>query len=362
VRDPTHSHVIAPSHELLLGAILFDGRKAIDAWERWREGVGRERIDYPSQRLIPMLYAKLAALGVEHPDMLWYKGVYRHTWSTNHALLHAALPLLRELRANGVRTMLLKGIALVVHYHRDYGLRPMADLDLLVRAADRVAAAKVLAGAGWRGEIVSPHAQNFVKDGRECDLHWHLLLECCAPEDDDDLWRAATTAAIRGVEVDVIDPADMLLHLCAHGIRGDPTAPIRWIVDAMTVLRSEGGVDWTRLSEQTRKRRLVLPMRMALGLLAHRFGAPVPEEVLEGLERAPVSLRERLDFHARSRPTGQRGPASALWVCVSDFRQMAASDGKRPGPIAFLRYLRTRWKIAPRQLPARMLREVWQRR
>jgi hypothetical protein len=352
----------SPAHELLLDAILLDGEKATSAWRSWREAIDWQSIDYPSQRLLPMLYAKLAALGVEHPDMRRYKGVYRHTWSTNQALLHAVVPLLRDLRSAGIGVVLLKGFALTLHYHRDFGLRPMADFDVLVPLAQRDEALRILGQTGWQGDHRAPHAQNFVKDRLECDLHWHLLPECCAPDDDADLWRAIRPFTVGELQVAVLDPADMLLHICVHGSWWNPTAPLRWIVDAMTVLAHDGGLDWQRLIAQTRARGLALPVGRALHLLVDRYAAAIPPHVLATLDDVPATLRQRLEFQARTSAKSDRGPLDALLVCAAEYRQRAQGDDVRPGPLGFLRYLQDRWSITPSELPVQMLREVWQRR
>ena len=83
--------------------------------------------------------------------------------------------------------MLLKGAALTLLYYKDYGLRPMEDVDILVRTSEWQSTIDALSDLGWRARVpVTPrrvaasHAMEFAGDGSQrIDLHWHLLPDTC---------------------------------------------------------------------------------------------------------------------------------------------------------------------------------------
>ena len=52
---------------LLLRAALWQGAAALAAWSEWADSADLDRIDNGSQRLLPLVYANLHALGLEHP-------------------------------------------------------------------------------------------------------------------------------------------------------------------------------------------------------------------------------------------------------------------------------------------------------
>ena len=130
--------------ELLLQAALMRGPNAIGAWNRWRSGVDIETLDPESLRLLPQLYDTLRRQGVSDPALGRLKDAYRRTWYENQLLFHALSGLLRSLHEAGIQTVLLKGAALVSQYYRDYGLRPMHDLDILIPAGQSSQALRLL--------------------------------------------------------------------------------------------------------------------------------------------------------------------------------------------------------------------------
>jgi hypothetical protein len=136
--------------------------------------------------------------------------------------------------------------------------------------------------------------------GTACDLHWRIFEE---PDDhgaDDDVRAAAVTVSFQGERLRILSPTDQLLHVCGHGARWAQVAGIRWVADAMLILR-EGQVDWRRLVEQTVRRRFVLRIREMLDYLRTGFGAPVPAAVIAELANRPVSALERFEYRIRSR-------------------------------------------------------------
>ena len=85
----------------------------------------------------------------------------------------------RGAPTGGRRDLDLKGMALAHTVYAEPGLRPMADIDSLVRPADR-AGARDPARACYRtpGRSGRPHAASrsfaeLVRDGTRIDLHWH---------------------------------------------------------------------------------------------------------------------------------------------------------------------------------------------
>jgi hypothetical protein len=83
--------------------------------------------------------------------------------------------------------------------------------------------------------------------------------------------------------------------------------PIRWVADAMVILRTSPELDWRRLVAQARQRRIVLPLRESLQYLRNLLNAPLPAGAMEQLASLPVRLVERMEYRARIRPPGKLG-------------------------------------------------------
>lgn len=330
---------------------------ALEAWNEWRARVGLASIDTGSQRLLPLLWDNLRRQGVDldDPDIRPLLRSYRLTLTINRLLFQEISRQLRALHGAGFPTMLLKGAALTVRYYKDYGLRPMGDFDVLIPTARTEDVLRFLQTNGWDPEPRSPeaftrpyrqvtHSHAFHGNSNwEFDLHWHVLDECCQPDADEDFWNGAVRLDLDGVPTAVLNPADQLLHVCMHGVRWNDIPPLRWVADAITVLRaSEHALDWDRLIIQAEKRRLILPMRASLDYLRTLLEAPVPSGVLERLGNLPTSRLERFEHQYKTRPHWDRafGYLPVLWCKHS---RLAGDIGLPAKLWGFLPFLQKYW-------------------
>ena len=122
------------------------------------------------------------------------------------------------LHEAGIETLLLKGAPLAILRYGSPGLRPMADVDILVPTDRALAAIRLLRELGWDSidhpdperRIELRHSEGFRRrsDGALIDLHWNALMQ---PFRDDDLWSAAIDVEIGGVPTRAPCATDQLL-------------------------------------------------------------------------------------------------------------------------------------------------------
>jgi hypothetical protein len=291
---------------LLLRASLSRGPEALEAWNEWksRHDLVETHLDRGSFRLLPLLYRNLAARGSDDLALPRLKGIYRYWWCANQRLLFQAAAIVRELEGAGVPCLVLKGAAAATLHYRDSGARPMGDIDVMVpldRAADAVAR---LGAIGWqatrrhvRDLIRYQHSVSLVKDGVTVDLHWQVFREVIHGDAGEGFWRRSVPLEFLGARCRALGPGDALLHAIVHGVRWREEPTVRWIPDALTILRSAGGaIDWDAVRDEARARRLLLRFVRGLEYLRRTFDAPVPADVLERLRRTPISRLERLEY------------------------------------------------------------------
>ena len=349
--------------ELLLEAAIGSPDVARAAWSEWQEQNELDDVDFGAQRLLPLVYRHLVELGVDDPDLGRLKGLYRRSWYRNQIVFRWAGEMLETLRAAGLETMLLKGAALSTLYYRDPGVRPMDDVDILVRSEQAEAALDVLEEAGWAPVTQVPrevfltvrHAEQLSRpDGAGVDLHWNVLWQ---PGRDDDFWESAVEMTIGGEPTRALCPSDQLLHACVHGAAWNPLPPIRWVADALTVLDGASDViDWERLVAQARARRATVALSGELAYLSERFGAAVPASVVEELSLTRARLHERIGHRAAQSPPG---PVTTLGVVWDRYRRLRDLDTPFPRPLGFLNYAKQTWGFEQsRQLAAHATRRV----
>ena len=349
---------------LLLRAALLTGPPAIAAYRSWRPIAVLDRLDLGSRRLLPLLARNLEHHGIRDPDHARLDEICREARSRNVLLMARLRLLVASLLEAGLHTMVLKGAALLLlRYYSEVGLRPMSDLDLLVPSHEAGRAMALLRRAGWSPPLEAPervvpvtHSLLFRDtDGVQLDLHWHVLWECCGPGMDDDFWTAATATAVDGAPTKVLCPADQLFHACVHGVAWNPVPPLRWIADAMLILRATPDLAWDRLVQQARRRRLVLPLLSGIAFLRDVLDAPVPDGTLAALRALPVSSLEQLEFRTRARPWGRFGALPRLFCHHLRLRE---NPGHPRGLLGFPRYLQRLYGLPHlRDLPP----ELWKR-
>jgi hypothetical protein len=283
------------AHVQLVRAAVLDGDAGREAWTRWRAGADLDRLDRASERLLPQLALNLQALGVDDPALPLLRETYERHEQANRRLFERAGEAIAALEAAGVPTLVLKGAALAVLHYDGVGARPMTDVDVLVPRERARAAIAVLKRCGFTTTMPTErvlglaHAAPLADAvGRSLDLHWYSLPQ---PSRDDALWSAAVPLTLGGASTRALAPADQLFHVCAHGATWDPLPPIRWLVDAAQVLRTDGAaLDWSRVVERAQAAWLTVGLAATLSHLRSAIDAPVPDAVLAALHATPTSV------------------------------------------------------------------------
>lgn len=323
-----------------------------------------------TQDLHGFLRAAVAASALAPPPEL-LAAWRRRAWEdlARGQLMHRELlAALEVLNAAGIAVLLLKGAALCVDLYRDWSLRPLGDLDLLVPEADAQRALLALQAAGYvlalghdelverdagpdLGALVAYHAQVTLHAPRPpgvvVDLHWHLFdrpayrygLPMAG------FWAGSRPLDLEGRAARLLAPEAMVLHLVGHQAIHHPEWPGlsgRWRHDLAAFLRAEEGLDWTRLADEARRYRLLGPLREAVaGLPAW---ASVGASAAAALDAQGVEAAERrtLAWAARPRP-GQ------LWQALDQLRHL-------PGAGLRLRYLAAKLLPSPAYMRRRYAR------
>ncbi len=344
---------------------------ALDAWASWRRSMGNGPVDVKeleraSQRLLPLLERNLKRLGVQDESLASLHGVARQTWCENQMILARGAGLVGGLEKQGIATLLFKGCALTLCYYNSYALRPMNDFDVLVPTAQAKQAFDWVLANGWtfdtQGDpallsdvyLENLHGHGFRnQQGHSVDVHRHLLHQCSGPDADTDFWEASVPLQISGVSTHTLCAADHLLVALMHGIHWDSTSPLRWVADAMTILKVESpAMDWERLFEQTRKRQLVLPVLAGLRYLKNTFQAPVPDSMLRDLERIPVNFWQKMEFNGWTTSHETHSPLMRFYLRYLWFRKWEISRGWRGKVFGLPLYLQHAWKLrSPWQIP-----------
>ncbi|MFN5195605.1 MAG: nucleotidyltransferase family protein [Cyanobacteriota bacterium] len=134
-----------------------------------------------------------------------------------------------------------------------------------------------------------------------------------------------------------LDPVDHLLLILAHASRWDEAAPIRWVADAVLLIRAVDHFNWPRFVSLAKDRRLTAPAGALLAYLQGQMAMEVPAAVLAELAAATGSDDiQRLTM--RSRPDVSGGGEELLYLLRRwrRLRQDQTLRGKVPGLMRFM--------------------------
>jgi hypothetical protein len=217
--------------------------------------------------------------------------------------------VLEALQARSIPVMVLKGAALVNTVYADPGLRPMADVDLLVpevRAHEAQAAVCSLGYRPWGSpedqedaEKRHSHLPVLVGMGKPVvvEVHRHIVrLDSPLHFNIEGFWRRAREVTVAGVRAQVPSTEDLLLHLSLNFLlhrRFRSSASLGDLCDIAETIRCYGDtIAWATLVEAAREFGLAGPAALALFLAQQLLDAPVPAQVLGQLRPQGFIRRE----------------------------------------------------------------------
>jgi hypothetical protein len=353
------------AQELLLRACFLSAPSAVRDFKTWRGEVNLDKVDEFSLRLLPILIRRWGVHPLDERVSELGARIHLAQWQQNRQRIALAASIQSALSSVDVSCVFLKGMALLARYCPDTGLRAMGDVDFLVEKHDVVRAIEVFTRAGWiaeenlaPGEILRQvrvrHAWQFNRGPEEnCDLHWHPLVRCYAPQVAAAFRSGAEPVEIGGLTALVPCAADQLLHACAHGLQWSWTPQTRWVSDAMTIFASGAPIDWRRLRELAAAARMTVRVHAALTYLRDRMEAPIPDGAMREIDRprmqSPSSnvqssntpVWEEREYALLQKPCPLGALDSLRWH-VTNFQRIRAYDDvwrNKPAGRAFLEYL-----------------------
>jgi len=359
MRKALHGCWPTDKQELLLKACLLPGNAGTAAWDHWKQYCVIEKLDRGSLRLLPLLYKNLLSLNIEHSLLNQFRVLYQQTWVHNNKILDDFSSIQNLFAENGIPTILLKGAALILQYYKDPGLRPIADVDVLVPRDKRMQSIHVLAEQGWRpingiewSRIVHRMSQikgvNLTHDNHvEFDLHWHLLNDFIFSTAEEYFWKNTISLEMNGMQTAILDPTDQLFHTLLHGHRWNNVPPIRWIADAVTIYtNAKYSIEWDRMVDYAQRYRLTLRIRKPLHYLCREFNMSVPEAVFSKLQSIHINKIEMKEYDFLVYPVpGAYGLLRAIKEHYYRHKRLASNCRQTGKKLSFRKYLTLHWNI-----------------
>ena len=260
-----------------------------------------------SEGIVSLVYKSL--LGIDYaktvvPEDIWARleSSY-YTVAARNTLLYEKLDsILNCLNQAKIEVIILKGMALAGTIYPDIALRPMFDIDILIRKDDFSSVEDRLRGLGY---INSPsYPEDFYKGNMMVDVHWDLLnitrvksRKKSCQIDIDEIWKSSRLIGIGGYEVRVLSPEHCLMDLCLHLSLHHGLSGLIWLIDVARFIEYyRDKIDWNKFIDSSFEYKIYKPVYYTLCYAKEILGQQIPPSVLDGLRPKRQSLLERRIF------------------------------------------------------------------
>lgn len=246
----------------------------------------------------PLIYYHLKETGIlkqiQDEVMRRLRNIYLFSAETNIRRCHEFSKMLRMSNKDGIPIIVLKGAALAEMIYQNIALRPMADVDLLIKGKDAQRIDRILSQLGYRSNRLSDHHMqwdqvNYTSKSLQIELHPTL------PELPDlDPWINAFAIKISATDTLVLGYEDLLLHLCLHinaHLRVDKSSRLIWWYDIAKLLdHYQKELDWDYIIGITRKYKVEATICRMLRTISKWFDGDVPADVLDRFKNDGVAM------------------------------------------------------------------------
>lgn len=259
----------------------FQGRDL--NWEYILDKARRDRVS-------PLLYHNLTEIGRDGyhlpQDILEeFKRDY-YTNATRNILIYKELEQIVEaLQAEGIKIIVLQGASLAEQLYHNIALRPIGDIDVLIRKNDLAIAHRKLSELGYLLEYHSEIGgeRYYLKPGPlsiRLDIHWATWY-CPFNES----WENVEEIKVGETTSLTLAPEDLLISLTTHSAIHHGTGGGIWLVDiALVISQYRDKLNWKEFFRKVRDRGVDVPLYYLLHYAKERLGAEVPLEVLKALK------------------------------------------------------------------------------
>jgi len=270
------------------------------------------------QGVTPLLYHSLSRMenGRDYiPDdiLTRLKNLYYGSAANNILLYQRLSRVLAFLREENIKVIVLKGAALAERVYGNPALRPMSDVDLLVRKEDLPQIDEKLRLLGYTTEV------NYLDCLKTSDnsylntimmhstvspplhLHWHLANSTIptfiysSKIEMERIWQEAIPTRVADVGSLVLAPYHLIIHLSEHALK--PGHSLRKLIslcdihEAVRVYRDR--LNWGLLKDEAFRFNLNRQLYYCLHLASQVLGTDVPGDILDKLKPKSTGFIER---------------------------------------------------------------------
>jgi hypothetical protein len=222
----------------------------------------------------------------------------------NTRTYHELSKILKSAESNGIPIIVLKGAALAGLVYSSHALRPMNDMDLLIKPEDLRKANDMLIQLGWKCKIQDGLLEmlnqqgadvEYIKENGLIDLHT-TIRELPSV----DLWANSKAVNIASLNMQILGYEDFLMHISLHIYKhiqtvillgGAGITELTKFCDIILLLRKfQNEIDWDYLVKTSKLNQSAGALYTILNIVNRDLGENIPDDVLNELKDDAIDL------------------------------------------------------------------------
>lgn len=240
---------------------------------------------------------------------------YYYTSANNTFIWEKIKPILRSLEEKNIRVILLKGIALGASIYPSVGLRPMSDVDILIKDEDIFKVDEILNSFGYFSANINPRDIELGKTeylttlwyaGKNLSLHLHRhLINSTVPSfsyiskiNMERIWQKAKLMEMFGVKALVLSPEYLIIYLCEHSLKVTHSlSRLIFLADISQAINYyQDKIDWDFLVKESSNFGLERMVYCGLYCVNRILRTELPSGILSTLKPKRLSLGEKISL------------------------------------------------------------------
>ncbi|MBW1701578.1 MAG: nucleotidyltransferase family protein [Deltaproteobacteria bacterium] len=273
--------------------------------------------------LASLLYRHLKDLELFPLAPEWFEEalekVYNKTVFHNLRILRFLNDLGQILKKENIPVIILQGAALLMSVYDDPGVRPMEDIDLMVRPDHRRRLQRIFQEMGFSSDSIYP--DTYRKGIIYIDIHVDILsseriharkwVMNTGPED---IWNSALPLMDKSIPLYRLTPFDNLIALSNHLLKHN-LERLKWFMDIREIILAESGTfDWDRFVFRCRESGSDRCVLYILLLARRLLGLEVPEIIFDSFGRKRLSSIEKTILRLRLKNKDVGRLFQVLWL------------------------------------------------
>jgi hypothetical protein len=228
----------------------------------------------------------------------------------NFAFFSGLRDVLKLIEHQKIPSIVLKGSALSIDVYADKTIRPVSDVDILIREIDLRDVLSILYAEGF--DVARPSFRGLHSSKYEneillvrmkpiylpLELHWSLFDSPFYQNvlDHQWIWDSRAPLDFFGQVTSRLSDSAQLLHLCGHLELHHSGYELLFLNDIARFIHTKADhLDWEEILQRTKENKLILPVKKVLREIFYRWKVPMPESFLNQLESCePGKTEERV--------------------------------------------------------------------